>query len=197
MIAAVVLAAGSAKRFGRQKLVESFLFKPIVRWAVEAAIASGVDEAVVVTGADERVRHALVGTGARCVVNADSAAGMATSIATGIASLARGTRAALIVLGDQPSVPAKAYRAVLDAYRTRAPAIVVPVYWWGTRGHPVLFDASVFPELQALSGDRGARDVIQRDKARVVEVRIRRPAPPDVDAPDDLNSFANLLHLIQ
>ena len=197
MIAAVVLAAGSARRFGRQKLIESFLFKPIVRWAVEAAIASGVDETVVVSGADERVRHALDGTGARCVVNADPAAGMASSIATGITSLAPGTRAVLIVLGDQPSVPAKAYRAVLDAYRTRAPAIVVPVYWWGTRGHPVLFDASVFSELLALGGDRGARDVIQRDMARVVEVRIRRPAPPDVDSPDDVNSMLNLSHLIR
>lgn len=197
MIAAVVLAAGSAQRFGRQKLIEPMFFKPVIRRAVEAAIASGVHDVIVVTGADKRVRHALAGARVRCVANGAAASGMGSSIAAGIAALAPGTRAALIVLGDQPSVPRTAYRAVLDAYRTRHPAIVVPVYWWKTRGHPVLFDASVFPELRALTGDRGAREVIDRDPARVLRVPIGRPAPRDIDTPDDAVSILNLLHLIQ
>jgi len=197
VIAAIVLAAGASKRFGRQKLIERYLWKPIVRRAVEAAMASGVDETIAVTGGDDRVRRAVERTGARCVTNAAWESGMASTIATGIAALAPGTQAALIVLGDQPTVSPRAYRAVLDAYRAQGAAIVVPVYWWKTRGHPVLFDASVFPELLALSGDHGAREAIQRDPTRVLEVRVRRPAPPDVDTTRDAASLMNLLHLIQ
>jgi molybdenum cofactor cytidylyltransferase len=197
VIAAIVLAAGASKRFGRQKLIERYMLKPIVRRAVDAAMASGVDETIVVTGGDDRVRRAVERTGARCVTNAAWESGMASTIAAGITALAPGTQAALIVLGDQPTVPAKGYRAVLDAYGEHGTAIVVPVYWPKVRGHPVLFDASVFPELLALSGDRGAREVIQRDPARVREVRVLRAAPPDVDTPEDVNSILNLLHLIQ
>jgi molybdenum cofactor cytidylyltransferase len=197
VIAAIVLAAGSAQRFGRQKLVERMFFTPLVRRAVDTAIASGVDDTIVVTGADERVRQAVAATRARCVVNPAAASGMGTSIATGIAALAPETHAALIVLGDQPSVPPKAFRVVLEAYRREHRAVVVPVYWWHTRGHPVLFDASVFPELRALAGDRGARDIIGRDPARVLQVAVGRPAPPDIDTQGDAASILNLLHLIQ
>lgn len=198
MIAAVVLAAGGAKRFGRQKLLEPVYCTPVVRRAVNAAIESGVDEIVVVTGADdERVRGALEGARVRCVTNANWNAGMGVSLSAGIAALSPETRAALIVLGDQPSVAPEAYTAVLDAYRTNGSPIVVPVYRDNARGHPVLFDAAIFPELRAITGDHGARAVIERDPRRVLEVALTLSAPRDVDTPDDVVTVMNLLHLIQ
>jgi len=56
----------------------------------------------------------------------------------------------------------------------------------GTPGHPVLFDHSVFAELRALDGDRGARAVIERDPSRVAIVEVDAPPPGDVDTPEDL-----------
>jgi molybdenum cofactor cytidylyltransferase len=184
VIAAVVLAAGSSTRFGAQKLLARLGDGTVVRSAVSRAAASGVDETIVVTGADaEAVAAALDGLGVRVVVNPDAAAGMSASIAAGVAACAAGTRALLIVLGDQPLVPAEAYAAVLAGYGTGGASIVAPRYTGGVRGHPVLFGAELFEELQSLRGDRGAREVIERDARRVRIVDVPFPAPVDVDEP--------------
>ena len=82
-------------------------------------------------GAD--VRAALAGLAVRFVENPSFAEGMSTSLAAGIASLAPGTEAALIVLGDQPLVPAEAYAAVLAEYRARAPADRGAELQWSAR----------------------------------------------------------------
>ena len=113
---------------------------------------------------------------------------MGSSIAAGIAALAPGTRGALIVLGDQPDVPAAAYAAVLGAARGSRIAIVVPVYRH-ERGHPVLFTDACFAELAALDADRGARSVMDRDPSRVLEVALDLPLPRDVDGSADMQAW--------
>ena len=183
MIVAIVLAAGESKRFGEQKLLAPFDGRPVVRHAAERAAASGVDETLVVTGADAAaVRAALKSLPVRFVENLRYREGMSTSLAAGIAALAPGAEAALIVLGDQPLVPSAAYAAVLAAYREARAPIVAPSYN-GVRGHPVLFDASMFAELIATRGDGGARRVIAGDPLRVRYVELAMPVPPDVDTP--------------
>jgi molybdenum cofactor cytidylyltransferase len=72
----------------------------------------------------------------------------------------------------------------VGAFRSSGRAIAVARYADG-RGHPVLFAAALFAELRAVSGDRGAREVIARDPGRVVEVEVAGPMPPDVDTPAD------------
>ena len=178
-----MLAAGASRRFGEQKLVAPLAGKAVVRHAVERAIASGVEETIVVTGANAKeVRAALTGLAVRFVENPQFAQGMSTSLAAGIAALAPGTEAAIIVLGDQPFVPAEAYAAVLREYRERRAPIVAPSYN-GVRGHPVLFDAALFGELLATRGDRGARGVIGSDPRRAHYVELALPVPADVDDP--------------
>jgi molybdenum cofactor cytidylyltransferase len=190
VIAAIVLAAGASTRFGAQKLLAPLHGKPVVRWAAERALAAGADETIVVTGADgEAVGAALDGLPLRVVRNPRYAEGMSTSLAAGIAAAAAGTRAALLALGDQPLVPAAAYAAVLAEHLVRGAPIVVPVYN-GVRGHPVLFDAALFPELAAVRGDQGARDVIARDPARVALVLLALSPPLDVDEPGALAALA-------
>jgi molybdenum cofactor cytidylyltransferase len=190
MIAVIVLAAGASKRFGEQKLVVPLAGKAVVRHAVERAMAAGADETIVVTGANgDDVRAALDGLAVRFVENPKFAEGMSTSLAAGIAALTPGTEAALIALGDQPLVPAEAYAAVLAEYRRARPPIVAPSYN-GVRGHPVLFDAAVFPELVAARGDRGARGVISSDPRRVRYVELAMPVPVDVDSPAALAAIS-------
>ena len=84
MIAAVVLAAGLARRMGRQKLLLQLQGKPVVRWAVER-IGSYVEDVVVVTGADDAaIREALADLTVRFVVNPRPQDGQGTSIAVGV-----------------------------------------------------------------------------------------------------------------
>ncbi len=191
MIAAIVLAAGASTRFGAQKLLAPLGGATVVRSAVSRAVEAGVEDVIVVGGADAAaVTAALDGLPVRVIVNANAAAGMSTSLAAGVAACAPGTTAALVALGDQPLVPAEAYAAVLRAYRAGGASIVAPRYTAGVRGHPVLFDATVFTELGALRGDRGAREVIERDARRVRIVDVPLPAPIDVDDPAALAALA-------
>jgi molybdenum cofactor cytidylyltransferase len=188
MIAAVVLAAGFARRMGRQKLLLDLKGKPVVRWSVETVLPH-VGDCVVVTGQDDGgVRAALAGLAVRFVVNPRPQDGQGSSIAVGVAALKPWTAAAVVVLGDQPRTPAAVLPALVAAYRRGGTAIVSPSYR-GTRGTPVLFGSEVFPELLALRGDEGARAVVARHPGRVETLAVDAAMPPDVDTPED---FARL-----
>ena len=184
MIASIVLAAGFARRMGRQKLLLELRGKPVVRWSVEA-ILPHVGDTVVVTGQDdEAVRAALSGLTVRFAVNPRPQDGQGTSIAVGAAALKPWTAAALVALGDQPRLPEGLIARLLAERERSGKAIVAPVYQ-GTQGTPVLFSAEVFNELLALGGDAGARAVVQARPERVARVAIDAPMPPDVDTPED------------
>ena len=184
MIAAIVLAAGFARRMGRQKLLLDLRGKPVVRWSVEA-ILPHVADTVVVTGQDDvAVRAALDGLPVRFAVNPRPQAGQGSSIAIGAGALKPWTAAALVALGDQPRLPDGLIAALLRAREQTGRAIVAPVYR-GTQGTPVLFAADVFDELRALDGDAGARTVVQARPERVARVAVDAPMPPDVDTPED------------
>jgi molybdenum cofactor cytidylyltransferase len=178
LIAAIVLAAGLARRMGgRQKLLLPLDGKH-------------VDEVLVVTGGDDAaLRAALAGLPVRFVVNPRPEDGQGSSIAVGTAALPATASAALVVLGDQPRVPAGVVPALLAARARTGRAIVAPRYR-GIRGTPVLFAAEVFPELAALRGDAGARTVVETRPERVATVEVDTAMPTDVDTPEDLARLA-------
>ena len=188
MIAAVVLAAGFARRMGRQKLLLEFKGKPVVRWSVETVLPH-VGDCVVVTGQDDSaVRAALAGLDVRFAVNPRPQDGQGSSIAVGVAALKPWTAAAVIVLGDQLRTPADVLPALLAAHARSQKPIVTPSYR-GTRGTPVLFSSEVFPELRTLRGDEGARAVVAARPERVETLALDVAMPADVDTPED---FARL-----
>lgn len=188
MIVALLLAAGASRRFGGglQKLVQDLKGRPVVRWSAESLMGAPVDQVSVVVGSSDRpVRDALSGLDVRFVHNAAADQGMASSIAVGVSALAAETEAVLVALGDEPLVGRDPVRRVIERYRQGGASVVAPSFC-GVRGHPVLFDRTVFPELSALSGDRGARGVADRVPARLAIVELDVPKPVDVDTPGDL-----------
>ncbi len=186
MIAALLLAAGSARRFGAPKLLQDLDGKPIVRWSAEALAGAPIDEVLVVVPPEHReVQRALAGLRVRYVVNHGADAGIGTSIAAGVAAFGADTEAVLVALADEPGVPREALRRVYERYREGGASIVVPLYD-GVRGHPVLFDRSVFGEVGMLGGDAGARALTERDPGRAAFVELGVAKPTDVDTPADL-----------
>jgi len=184
VIASIVLAAGFARRMGRQKLLLDLRGKPVVRWSVEAVLPH-VGDVVVVTGGDDAgVRTALEGLPVRFAVNPRPQAGQGSSIAVGMAALKPWTAAVLVALGDQPRLPDGVILSLLETLQRTGKAIAAPVYR-GIQGTPVLFAGEVFGELAALGGDAGARAVVQAQPERVAPVEVDAPMPLDVDTPED------------
>ena len=175
---------------GQPKLLLELQGRPVIRHAVERVIASGIRQVLVVTGAEhEALARALVGLDVRFAVNPTPESGQGSSVAIGMSALAAGTSAVLIALGDQPGVPAEVMPALIEALEQPGKAIAAPRYADGL-GNPVLFAASVFPELLALGGDRGARAVVERDPSRLAVVEIGSPMPRDIDTPEDYESLS-------
>jgi len=205
VICAILLAAGSARRFeGSHKLLATIPHRgaaaPLVRVSVERLLgAPGIAELIVVLGRDaERVRDAIGHSEPRLrfVRNIDHETGMSSSLREGVRAAQRHGDAldgALVALADQPELRGDVLMAVVEAFRClsgriRRDAIVVPRYA-GAVGHPVLFGASVLPELMAVTGDKGGRTVIERDKARVHHVDFAFDAPADIDTTEDLQTL--------
>lgn len=184
-VAAVVLAAGRARRFGAQKLLAPYGTSTVVRSVVDTVRAAGVDFLVVVGGpGGEAVRAAVGGPAVTWAENPEPDRGMASSIGAGVAALPPNVGAVLVVLGDQPTVTVPVIARVLGAWRDGGGPIVAPRYR-GIRGNPVLFDAAMFDALRALEGEHGARDLVAADPARVTMVDLPEPPPMDIDTPTD------------
>lgn len=188
-VAAVVLAAGQARRFGAQKLVAPYGSSTVIRTVVDLLLECAVDYVVVVVApVADSIRGALTGARVAWAVNAAAASGMASSIATGINALPANVGAALIVLGDQPTVSRQVIDRLVTSWRSGAGPIVAPNYQ-GVRGNPVLFDRSTFGQLRTLEGDRGARDLIRSQAASVTLLDCSEPPPMDVDTPADYDDL--------
>ena len=172
-MAAVILAAGQSRRLGRPKQLLAFRGEPLVRRAARAALVAGLDPvvSVVAPGADA-VRAALSGLAVDVVENAASRAGVGTSVAAGVArvrAVAPGASGVVLVACDQPLVDADHLRSLVEARRRTGSPVVASEYA-GVRGVPVLIGAEILEEVAALDADRGAREVVRRDPARVVGV---------------------------
>ena len=159
---AVVLAAGSGSRFGGGKLTAAWDAGVLLEGALAAAFAAPVRSVTVVIGADaDAVAAAALAFDPRAmIVHApDYAEGMGASLRTAIASLPADADGVFVFLGDMPRVPAavlpKMAQALLDGALAAAPV------FQGRRGNPVLLDRTLFPQLLALTGDAGARGVLQ------------------------------------
>ncbi len=189
---AVVLAAGSGSRFGGGKLLATWDAGVLLEGALAAAFAAPVRSVTVVIGADAPAVAAAARYFDRrtlIVHAADHAEGMGASLRAGIASLPADAGGAFVFLGDMPRAPHAVLQPMADAVAAGALA-AAPVFE-GRRGNPVLLSRALFPQLLALTGDAGARGVLQGlgDRLALVE------SPDDgvlfdVDVPGDLTNPA-------
>jgi molybdenum cofactor cytidylyltransferase len=171
-VATIVLAAGSARRFGGGKLLAPWRGAPLLHGALAAARSVPGASLTVVTGADAEAVGACVGAfdpAARLVHAAGHAEGMAASLRAGLASLPAEVEIVLVFLGDMPRVPRAVLGLLVGAVRAGAPA-AAPVFE-GRRGNPVALSRSLFAEARSLTGDTGARGLLQGlgDRLALVE----------------------------
>jgi molybdenum cofactor cytidylyltransferase len=191
-VACIILAAGQSRRMGRiNKLLAAIDGKPMVRWAAEAALASAARPVFVVLGHEaEQVRAALAGLDVTFVTNPDYAQGIAGSVKRGIAALPAGIDGAVVCLGDMPRIAAAQIDRLIAAYNpVEGRALCIPT-WRGKRGNPVLIGKRFFAEMQALTGDVGARPLISQYPELTCEVAMEDDAVlVDIDTPQALEGL--------
>jgi molybdenum cofactor cytidylyltransferase len=187
-VAAVVLAAGKSTRMGANKLVAEVGGKPLVRIAVEQALASRASPVIVVTGHQrEEVERAIVGLPVKLVHNPDFDEGLGTSLRAGIGAVPDTAAGAIVCLGDMPQVDAPLIDKLVGAFDPERGALVVIPAIDGKRGNPVVWARRFFPDLMKIVGDIGARHLIGENTDAVVEVAVTgNAALTDVDTPDAL-----------
>lgn len=189
-VVAIILAAGKSARFGDgNKLAADFEGTPVIARVIEAAETSKCAGTILVVPPDNA--HLLKAAGAGSwltVVNKEAPTGIASSIRAGIASLPPSVTGVLIMLGDMPWIDSTLIDRLIIAFEeSNATAIVFPEAPDGRRGHPVVFPASLFPDLLALQGDSGARSVIDAHPDLHHPLTAATDAIfKDIDTPDDL-----------
>lgn len=199
-VAAVVLAAGSSVRMGRNKLLLELDGETVVRRAAGTARVAGLAPVVVVTGHErEAVEAALHGLPCRIVHNSEHAQGQHTSVAAGIAALtdaagaddtaraaaeADDSTAAIVMLADMPFVTAAMLRTVADRHAATGAPIVASRYGGKTIAPPILYHRRLFGELTRMDS-RCGRQVVKRHRAEAVEVDWPLEMMRDLDRPSD------------
>jgi len=163
--------------------------KTLLSACIAPLVEAGLELIIVVLGdrAEQvRQRAGLSEDGGvlKIVVNEKWREGMASSLRCGLSQCGQ-AGAVLVALGDEPTVPSELVKRMVQAWRQGA-SLVVPVH--GDRsGHPVLFDRALWPELVALSGDVGGREVVRRHFAEATLL----PAGPffDIDTEEDYKAL--------
>ncbi len=171
-IATLVLAAGRSRRMGKDnKLLSEIGGQPMVARVVAAAASARTDPVIVVTGHEAaKVRAALADRDVTFAHNPDFAAGLSTSLRTGLAALPAEIDGVVVCLGDMPAVSAALIDRLIAAFDPdKGRAICVPTYR-GKRGNPVLWGRRFFGEIETVAGDVGARHLIGEHEDLVAEV---------------------------
>lgn len=191
-LALILLAAGRSSRMqGCHKLLEEIGGEPMVRRSARTALDSGLGPLVVVTGFQaEQIAAALHGLPLTLTHAPDFADGLSASLRTGLRACPPDCAGAMILLADMPDVSVADLRALAEGWRQAPPPAVAVTARDGRRGNPVLWDRAYFPELSAVDGDTGGREVLQRHAAHVW--KVERPGNAiftDIDTPEDLSAL--------
>jgi CTP:molybdopterin cytidylyltransferase MocA len=190
-VAIVILAAGASSRMGgRDKLLEPVAGEPLVARVARIAAATGCPVTVVLPHDRPARRAALAGLPVAVVEARDAARGMSASLRAGLATLAPGAAAAMILPADMPGLATEDLGALIAAHRADPARILRGATADGRPGHPVLFPADLLPALAAATGDTGGRAVIAANPERVRLVPLAGDrAVLDLDTPADWAAF--------
>jgi molybdenum cofactor cytidylyltransferase len=184
-VTALVLAAGSSRRFMSDKRVARLASgRTVLEQTVRHCVDAGLEVLMVVGPDDHLLAEGFAQQGINILINPNAAAGIGCSLAVG-ASLLGDTAGVLVVLGDMPYVKPATLR-ILAGKLLAGAGIVRPLYRQRP-GNPVGFSSQYYPLLTDLSGDSGGRDILLENPADVFDTDVEDDGViRDIDYPADL-----------
>jgi molybdenum cofactor cytidylyltransferase len=188
-VACVILAAGSSTRFGSPKQIAKINKIPMLQMALHSANSSNSDYVILVLGAlsSEIVAELDIGR-AIIAYNKGYSQGLSSSIKVGISNAPSDTNAVLLMVADQPFVTTPILNAIIASYKSKTSVGIVALSSGTEPRNPVLLDRKYFNEIEALQGDRGAKEVILRHLPQAQLLNVQDPKILlDIDTQDALN----------
>lgn len=187
----IILAAGSSGRLGKPKQLLYYKGKSLLQHLMDEAKSSSANSIVVVLGANaEAIQAELQTRTIHIAINNDWKEGMASSIRCGIKALKElnpSVDAAILMVCDQPFVTTALLNNLIITHQETTKAIVTCNYD-NTTGPPALFHKSIFPELLQLTGDKGARQIVEAHTNELVTVSFPE-GNIDIDIAADYESL--------
>ncbi len=190
-IGIIVLAAGVSSRMKEPKQLLEFEGKTLLRRAALAAFESICNPTVIVLGANfEKLKTEIEDLPVEICYNTIWQSGLSSSIKTGIKNLLEiepDVSAVMMMLADQPFVTAEHINNFAEKFYQSKSAIIAAAYS-GKIGVPALFAREIFDDLIELSGDQGAKPILEKRRENLETIRLPEAAF-DIDTPQD---FTNL-----
>lgn len=182
----VILAAGNARRFGANKLTAVLDGRSLILRALEAVPPALFETVVVVTQYPDIIKSVKDFRFA-AIHNAHPEQGLSRTLQMGLTAL-RDCDGTLFLVADQPLLRRESVAALAALWR-RQPEKIAALGHGGVRGNPCLFPARFYPELMALTGDRGGSAVIRRHEAELVLLEVPARELADVDTVEELETL--------
>lgn len=182
-VAAVVLAAGESRRFGGRKQLADLDGRTLLEHVLELAREAGLDPVVGVVPVWLSRPRSMVDPSLRWIRNPHPKRGMSYSLRLGFQAVPDEAEAAVILLGDQPTVAAATIHALLAA---RGEKPLVATRATGRLAAPVLVERSHFAIVEEPGGDIGLREILNAHPEWVLAIEVGEHAP-DVDTAADLD----------
>ena len=185
-VGAVILAAGASRRYGSPKQLAMVDGRTLLEHAIESAVTAALAPVAAVVPVWLSRPARLDQAWLRWVRNPFPERGMGLSLRLGLEALGDEVSAAVILLGDQPRMPAATIAAVIGA---RGAQPIVAALADGVLAPPVLLERTHFHLAGGLTRDAGLREVLRSNLDLVTAVQVAGHAP-DVDLPDDLDRLS-------
>lgn len=180
----IILAAGYSQRMGKDKMLLPYKEKSILRHVIDQSLNSSLSGISVVVNPDvPGLFHEAV-NGNKIIVNDQAIDGISTSVKLGLRSVPTDMDAVMFLLGDQPLLSTVDINHVIQEYKIHG-SFIVQASYKGKKGHPVLFDREMFPEILTISGDEGARTILKKYQNQVVNAEIDKELLKDIDTIED------------
>lgn len=191
--AVVVLAAGSASRYGRNKLLDEIGGRRMFEYLFEELDALKNVRKIVVTGYEE-IRMAALEKGFDTVWNAEPQKGIALSLRLGLLrclDLEPDLSGVIFTVCDQPGLKRETFLQLLNLGKDCSGKIICPVSN-GNNGSPVLWDQKYFRELLQLEGDTGGRQIMKAHRKDLILFETDAEQLKDIDYPCDKEEQDNV-----
>lgn len=191
-LVALLLAAGRSQRFNNIKQLADVNGMPMICHCLEqyynnGQLISGIEQVRVVLGANVEKIKPVLPTGTTTYVSHNWKSGMGSSLSDAMNAIPKNTTHVLVGLADQVAVDQNGLEMLIHAYKAYPNKIIASRYN-GKAGVPAIFPRTYFGYIAQLSGDQGAKGLLQREAENLHTVDLPNAAM-DIDSPEDLLDY--------